>query len=159
MQFAYFSGCTGEYVLRTMARDSPPQFLKKWQKLRETVFQALLFPMGLVNDKMFSCVFITQFLENILSVQDTRLPFGGSPVRFPARSGSGTFYGCISVSVFVTLFGAIRNSLRLETAQSVIGNSSVLLPHLMGQATKVIEIIFFYFPLGLFFFYFILFPL
>lgn len=53
MQCAYFSACTGEYVLRTMARESPPQFLKKWQKLRETIFQALLFPMGLTVSSVF----------------------------------------------------------------------------------------------------------
>jgi hypothetical protein len=50
-----------------MARDSPPQFLKKWKKLRETVFQALVFPMGLVNDKIFSYFLYYYLVYSLIS--------------------------------------------------------------------------------------------
>ncbi|PNF14352.1 Androgen-dependent TFPI-regulating protein [Cryptotermes secundus] len=53
MQSTYFGACTGEYVLRAMARDRSSQFLKTWQELRETTFQALIFPMGLVVFSVF----------------------------------------------------------------------------------------------------------
>jgi hypothetical protein len=52
MQCAYFSACTLEHILLVVG-DSQP-FLKRWQKQRETVFQALLFPVGLVSSLLFS---------------------------------------------------------------------------------------------------------
>lgn len=53
MQCAYFSACTLEHILLVVVGDSQP-FLKRWQKLRETVFQALVFPTGLVSSLLFS---------------------------------------------------------------------------------------------------------
>lgn len=56
IQCAYFSACTMEHVLRVVVGDSQP-VLKRWQKLRETVFQALIFPMGLVVPSVFWVLF------------------------------------------------------------------------------------------------------
>jgi hypothetical protein len=53
-----------EHVLRVVVGDSQP-VLKRWQKLRETVFQALIFPMGLVSSILFfSIIFMSYILLN-----------------------------------------------------------------------------------------------
>lgn len=60
----------------------------------------------------------------------------------------------ISVSIFLTGFSSIQNSLRMTTAPSVTGNSSMILPNVMGQATKATEIvIYIYLPLRFLFFH------
>jgi hypothetical protein len=53
MQCAYFSACTLEHIWPVVVGANQP-LLKRWQKLRETVFQALVFPMGLVSILLFS---------------------------------------------------------------------------------------------------------
>ncbi|XP_021932812.1 androgen-dependent TFPI-regulating protein-like [Zootermopsis nevadensis] len=56
MQCVYFSACTGEHALRAVTGNDLP-LLRRWQKLRESLFQALVFPTGLVVFSLFWTIY------------------------------------------------------------------------------------------------------
>jgi hypothetical protein len=86
MQCLYFSACLGEDTVRAVAGGRQP-LLKRWQSLRETLFHALILPIGLVSTMLFLLLssfihYSARFLGHILSDLGHEIPFGGSQFRY-----------------------------------------------------------------------------
>jgi hypothetical protein len=77
MQCIYFSACTAEHALHTVAGDSLP-LLKRWQKLRETLFQALVFPVGLVSNLFFFLFSVSWICTLTVKTRDSVWRVSGS---------------------------------------------------------------------------------